>query len=566
MPYLDAHTEPLTAKTAAHLLRRATFGPTPAEITQFTGKTATQAVALLISNANYNPPPPVDLDHTRSTAGQPFLRNNSAPTGQYLPFNGDRTFEYGLYIKYWWLGLMTRQDVPPSLLDKLVLFWQNHFVTIREVVDDYRFVWSYLKLLRDGALGNFRELVMNVTKEPAMLRFLNGDENEVGKPNENYARELQELFTVGAVDFNDNKNYTEDDVKAAARVLTGWNHSNYWTTGSTTFGTTFYSDKHDTGNKQFSAHYNNTVIAGRSSNTAGDGELSDLVNMLLAHPQCPRFICRKLYRWYVNPNVTTDIETNVIGPLASLFISTSFAIQPVIEKLLTSQIFYDPANIGAMVKSPAELLIGSTRFFNQPVPALTPSVKPYTTLFDFIHWRMHDLQLDLLDQPTVFGYDAYYQTGYSKIWINTTTMALRNEYTDALIWRWLTIDTNYKYGIDVVAWATSLQSDFGGITTNTSVPPSTPPITCVVVLDAFLKNLFATNVSQSQQDFLIDKIMMMDQSPRTSWEFEWNQYRRTVTYPDSYTNTQKKNAKDTVNWRLYTLMRYLLRMAEYQIC
>lgn len=566
MPYLDLYTDALTARTAAHLLRRATFGPTPAEITAFTGQTAQQAVAQLISNANYTPSPPVDLDHARTTAGQPYLRNGSTPAGQYLPFDGDRNFDYGLYIKYWWLGLMTRQDTAPSLLDKLALFWQNHFVATREVIDDYRFVWSYVKLLRDGALGNFRELVTNVTKEPAMLRYLNGDENEVGRPNENYARELQELFTVGAVDFNDNKNYTEDDVKAAARVLTGWKYSNYWNVGSTSFSTTFSGNRHDTTNKSFSAHYNSTVITGRSGSTAGDLELADLVNMLLAHPQCPRYICRKLYRWYVNPNVTAEIEANVIGPLANLFVSGGFAIQPVVEKLLTSQVFFDAANIGAIVKSPAELLIGSTRFFNQPVPALSPSVKPYRTLFDFMYWRMRDLQLDLLDQPSVFGYDAYYQTGFSKIWINTTTMAMRNEFTDALIWRWLTVDTNYKYGIDFLAWVTPLQPNFGDITTTTSVPPGTPPITCVVVLEAFLKNLFATEVSQTQKDFLIDKIMMMDQSPRTSWEFEWNQYRRTVTHPASYTNNQKKNARDTVNWRLYTLMRHLLRMAEYHLC
>ena len=574
MPYLDVYTNVLTAKTAAHLLRRVTFGPTQAEITEFTGKTATQAVQALILAIDYDPPQPVDLDSTKATAGQPYLRNSSTPAGQYLPFDGDRNFDYGLYIKYWWLGLMTRQTttpVPtPNLLDKLTLFWQNHFVTTREVVDDYRFVWSYLKLLRDNSLGNFRDLVTKISKEPAMLRYLNGDMNEVGtgKANENYARELQELFTMGTVDAAGNANYTEDDVKAAARVLTGWKHTNYWTTGSTSFATTFNSTKHDSTNKTFSTNYGNglgVTITGRTGATAGDLELTDLVTMLLNHPQTSRFICRKLYRWYVNPDVTPAIETNVIVPLAALFVSSNYAIRPVIEKLLSSQIFFDEANIGSMVKSPAELMIGATRFFNQPVPALSPSVKPYRTLFDFMHWRMRDQQLDLMDQPTVFGHEPYHQTGYSKIWINTTTMALRNDFTDALIWRWLTVDTNYKYGIDLVAWATSLQSNFGNITTNTATPPGTPPITCVIVLEAFLKNLFATDLAQSQKDFLIDKIMMMDQAPRSSWEFEWNTYRRTATFPASYTATQIKNAKDTINWRLTTLMRYVLRMAEFHL-
>ncbi len=260
MADLDPYTTVLTTKTAAHLLRRATFGPTQTEITQFTGLTAAQAVQLLISNANYAPPPPVDLDQFSPTAGQPFLDK---------PFNHGRNFDLGHYLRCWWLGLMTQQNTPPSLLDKLTLFWQNHFVATREGVGDYRFMNQYLLLLRNNALGNFRTLVTQMTKDPAMLRYLNGNENEVGKPNENYARELQELFIVGTIDFAGNKNYTEDDVKAAARALTGWQYTNYEMHGSTSFTTLFVDAKHDTADKVFSAHYNNTVITGRAPSPPG---------------------------------------------------------------------------------------------------------------------------------------------------------------------------------------------------------------------------------------------------------------------------------------------------------
>lgn len=288
MPLLDPYTAPLTRVTAAHLLRRATFGPTKAEITALVGKTATQAVQSLLTGINYNPPPPVELDENQPAAGQPYLNK---------PFNGGRNFQFGYYIKYWWLGLMTQQTGSPTLIDKLTMFWQNHFVTTREVVDDYRFVDRYLRLLRSNALGDFRSLLIAVTKDPAMLRYLNGNENKKGSPNENYARELQELFTCGALDFTGAKNYTEDDVKAAARVLTGWSYTNYWVENSTTFDTIFTPADHDTTNKTFSANYNNTTITGRSGSTAGDAELTDLVTMLLNHPQTARFICRKLYRW-----------------------------------------------------------------------------------------------------------------------------------------------------------------------------------------------------------------------------------------------------------------------------
>ena len=544
MASLDPYTTLLTAKTAAHLLRRATFGPTQNEITNFAGLTAAQAVQQLISNANYSPPPPVDLDNNQSTAGQTYLDK---------PFNHDRDFDFGHYLRCWWLGLMTSQAAPPSLLDKLTLFWQNHFVTTRESVGDYRFLNQYLLLLRNNALGSFRTLVTQISKDPAMLHYLNGNENVVGHPNENYARELQELFTVGAFDFAGNKNYTEDDVKTVARVLTGWEYTNYEEDNSTSFTTIFTDENHDGADKSFSDKYNNTVIVGRATSTpgttsAGDAELDDLVTMLLSHPQTPRFICRKLYRWYVNPNVTQTIEDTVIGPLAQFFLDNNFAIQPVIIKLLTSQIFFDVSNIGAIVKSPAELAIGSMRFFNQSVPDITTDYAAFKTYFDFVYYRMQDMQLAIMDQSSVFGYEPYYQTGYSKIWMNTATIGFRNDYTDAYIFRYLQIKPDYQMGIDVLAWATSLQANIADVS-------GTPSISCVDVLNAFSKNLFVNDLLQTQFDFLIDTIMMQG-LPRMSWTFEWNSYRMNPTDPGS---------QYEVRARLQNLMKYMLRMAEYHI-
>lgn len=543
---LTSYTQPLTARTAAHLLRRATFGPTQAEITAFTGLTAQQAVQRLISNAVVNPPPPVDLDESSPTAGQPYFD---------LPFTNDRNFFLGHYLRLWWLGIMTSQTTPPSLLEKLALFWQNHFVTTRTIVEDHRFVYRYMQLIRSSALGNFRAFVVAITKDPAMLRFLNGDENVVGHPNENYGRELQELFTVGAVDPDGNRNYTEDDVRAAARVLTGWGHTNLNTNGSTTIGTTFTDSLHDATNKTFSSHYNNTVITGRAisspgTTSAGDAELADLVAMLLAHPQCGRFICRKLYRWYVNPNVTADAEANVVAPLALFFVSpaNNFAIEPVVTKLLTSQAFFDAENAGAIVKSPADLMVGAMRFFNQPVPNAPTDYEAFQKYTNFMFYQMNDMQLGLVDQPSVFGYDAYYQTGFSKLWINTTTVGLRNNLTDAYIWRWLEIKPGYNMGIDLLAWATSLQPNFADVS-------GTPAIPCETVLAGFTKNLFAADLTSDQQNFLLDTIMMQG-IPRTSWLFEWNRYR---------TDPTNNGNRYTIQWRLQNLMKFMLRMAEYHI-
>jgi uncharacterized protein (DUF1800 family) len=542
MAYLDTYTHLLNAKTSAHLLRRATFGPTRQEIKDFTGKYAADAVDRLISNASYRAtaPPPVEMDETRADLGQTFLDK---------PFNGDRAFEYFSFVRYWWIGLMTEQNGHPSVLEKLTAFWQNHFVVSHSSVGDYRYTDRYLKLLRAKALGNFRDLTIEVTKDPAMLVFQNGNANSKTSPNENYGRELQELFTVGQRNFAGEPNYTEQDVKAAARVLTGWQDINLWVGGSTSIGSVFNPEWHDSSDKVFSSRYNNTVINGRNRKDAGDVEIGELVGMLLSHRETPRFICRKLYRWYVNPDVTQEIEDQVIIPLADFFASAgnNFAITPVIRKLLSSEIFFAEENIGAIIKSPAEYMIGMLRHFNQPVPDITTEPAAFRKMMEFQEWAMSAMQMRLLDQPLVFGSVPYYQTGYSMNWINGTTLGSRNSYADAMVYPWLEIKPGYKLGIDYLKWLKEVQPDFANV--------SAVAISCEQVVETFSEHLYAIELTPKQKDYLIDTIMMRS-IPRQSWVFEWNAFRNA---PDDI------NSRNPILWRCEPLMRYMLRMAEYQV-
>ncbi|MBO9616400.1 MAG: DUF1800 family protein [Dyadobacter sp.] len=544
MAYLDTYTTPLTAATAAHLLRRATFGPTQQEIADFTGKTASQAVDILINNASYRatPPPPVEMDATRSDAGQPFLGKS---------YDENRSFSYYNYIRNWWIGFMAEQNGRPSVLEKLTAFWQNHFVVTYASIQDYRFAYRYLALLRSNSLGNFKEMAISMTKDPGMLIFQNGNENWKELPNENYARELQELFTVGQKDFNGVANYTEQDVKAAARVLTGWQASNLRKAGTTEIGSSFNPDRHDTGDKTFSAKYNNTIIAGRSGADAGEVELRELINMLLSHPESPKYICRELYRWYVNPNVTAEIEEQVIKPLATFFAGSSnnFAIEPIIRTLLTSVIFFDSRNFGAIVKSPAELLIGTVRIFDVTVPDYVTDYSAFNKMIAFLSSGMDLLQLNLLNQPSVFGSLPYYQTGYSRNWINETTIGQRGTRTDAFIYPYLELKPGSLMAIDILGRLRQIQPNFSDVS-------GTPGITCEQVLAEFTKNLFPFELPQAQKDFLIDSIMMMKNSARTTWVREWDAYRSAPNDP------AKQNV---VLWRSRTLLKYLLRMAEYQL-
>jgi hypothetical protein len=545
MPYLDTYTEPLTADTASHLLRRACFGPTRQEIADFTGKTATDAVNVLISNVSRtrNPLPPLDYDETMPTAGQPFLS---------LPYNLSRTDDFARFYKFWWSALMVQKNGYPSVHEKLTLFWQNHFVVPQIFVLDYRFMDRYLRLLRDHCLGNFRFLATEVTKDPAMLLFQNGNENQKGHPNENYARELQELFVVGQKDFYGNENYTEEDVKAAANVLTGWQATNYLVNGSTTFGSVFTPGRHDTSDKTFSEKYNNTVISGQSGPEAGNSELNSLMSMLLAHPHTPKHICRKLYRWYVNPNVTEEIELNVIVPLAAFFCSpeNNFNIEPVLRKLLSSQIFFDQKNKGAIIKSPADLVISMLRFFDQPVPDSTTEYVAFRKYAQFAYAHMREMDFPILDQPTVFGYPAYYQIGYSKNWINGTSIGRRHNHMDRYFWAHYNyeIKPGYILGIDLLAWLARIQPNFSDVA-------GTPAITCEQLLEAFSENLYTFPLDQSQKDFLIDNIMMRGVS-RRNWVSELNYYRQTPDHADR---------KHTVEARCRYLLRHMFRMAEFHV-
>ena len=556
---LNAYAQPLTAAEAAHLLRRATFGPTQTEITNFTGLNASTAIQNLINSINYIPLPPVDLNDTKTTVGQEYVNSVYDSTL-------GRNFDFRFYYKYWWTNMMAAQGGNPSIIDKMTLFWQNHFVTTEANVDEFRAIYKYFMKVRSRSLENFKDFVRDITFDPAMLKFLNGHDNQKGTggvaSNENYARELQELFVVGGKDFAGNNNYTENDVKAAARVLTGWRYKDFYANTTTSVSSYFTLTRHDTAPKTFSPSYQSVTINTPASipvgyTDVGQFEVDELLNMLFAHPETSKFICRKLYRFFVNPNVTQEIEDNVIIPLANIFKSAdpvtgrTFEIKPIIQKLLSSEHFYDVGNIGAIIKSPAEFAIGAYRFFNFPVPAidsgnLINSVKNHKAYGQYLYDRMAEMQMAILDQPTVFGYDAYFQTGYSRNWINTSQVGLRNSFTDKLI-------TGRTLVSAITPLVTVKLDLLAMIDKPTTATYNVTDITNVV--DLITNNLMATGLTANQKIFLTDTIMLGLQ-PRSNWPTQWASYKSNPTT----TNI------NTVKSKLENLMKYLLRMAEYSIC
>lgn len=515
MALLDTYTQPLTAAQVANLLRRATFGPTPDQIKALTGKTAAQIVTQLLADQPL-PAPPLDLKTSKTFHDQPFDITNQ---GTYM-----------VYVKHWWANLMLNQ--PVSLLEKMTLFWSNHFVTNNSTVNDYRYTYQYNKLLRQHALGNFKAFTIAITQDPAMLRFLNGNQNVAGTANENYARELQELFTIGR-----NGGYTEDDVRAAAKVLTGWADTGYRDAVNAPIGSTFRANRHDTTDKKFSATYQNTVIKGRTGNNAGLDELNDLLDMILRNDETPRYICRRLYLWFVNSDISATVETNFIRPLADLFRKNNFDIKPVLVALFQSQHFFDEGLRGAIIKSPTDLVIGTFRFWNLQAPDPTQNITGFYQVGSYIYGRIKEQQQDVLNPPTVFGWTAYYQTGYYQQWINSTTLGLRGYFSDSLTTNALKL--NGKPAVDVLTYVKTLSD------------PSDP----ARLINDMTAQMLAITLTQSQKDFLTDTVLL-NALPRYEWGVEWNDYVR---------NPNDAAKKQAVQMKLTTFLQYLFRTALYQI-
>lgn len=226
-----------------------------------------------------------------------------------------------------WVKRMA-DPVQPALLERMTLFWHGHFAcTIR----DSRPAATYLNTLRRHALGNFRDLLLGIAREPAMIRFLNNQQNRKEKPNENFARELMELFTIGR------GQYTEADVKAAARAFTGW-------TSTANADFIFRPRLHDFGNK---------VFMGRSGNF--DGE--DIIDRLLERRETAEFIAGRVYRYFVNEQPDTE-EVRALG---RIFYESSYDIGRMMRFLFSSDWFYAPRHCGKRIKSPVELLVGLLR-------------------------------------------------------------------------------------------------------------------------------------------------------------------------------------------------------------
>jgi len=526
---LSPYTGPWTENEITHLLKRCLFGASTADIAFFKSKTLANTVATLLTPATTSPPPPVKEYTTPSTALSPD-NNIAAGTTWVNDPNNDGSVDSvrRASFKKWWMGLMVNQD--RSLLEKMTLFWHNHFSTETNTVANSQYIYKHHAMLRTNALGNFRTLALQVTTDPAMLVYLNGQYNTAAAPDENYGRELQELFTVGK---GPGSLYTEDDVKAAARVLTGWQNN------STTISSSFNVKRHDTTDKQFSAFYNNTVIKGLSTSTAGQTEIAALIDMILATDESPKYICRCLYRWFIYYDIDDTVETNVITPLAAVFRANNFELIPVLSALLQSQHFFDTLIPGSQIKSPVDFVVGLCREFNCSFPAAGDYADNYG-LWNWLVGIITNMAQNIGDPPNVSGWPAYYQEpDYYELWLNSDILPKRNQYSDTLVL------TGYTYN------GHTLKIDWGAFAKTLSNPsdPNQLLLDCINLL-------FRIPLSDDARTTIKTDILLGGQINDTYWTTAWSDY---ISNPADTANTT------TVLGRLRDLLKYLMDLSEYQL-
>lgn len=525
-PYTGAWTD----SEIIHLLKRLSFGAVKEDVDYFRTLTFDQAVDEMLNTKNLNPGFPIkhyvpDVATTPTNdpdwsvpVGRTWVNNYST--------NGNVSSGRVASLKAWWFDLMVNQ--PRSIEEKMILFLSTFLALEFDTVVVGNHCYKYLNTLRTYATGNYKALVKAISLEPAMLVYLNGQYNTKTAPDENYGRELQELFTVGK---GPGSQYTESDVQTAAKVLTGYRIN---AQGQSYFDT---NNRHDTSNKTFSAFYNNTVITGQSG-ANGALELDALLNMIFATDESAKFICRRIYSFFVYGDISSDVETNIIIPMATTLRNGNYELKPALAQLFKSEHFFDVLTQGAAIKSPLDFVVGMVRETKMKFPPpvnITTLYKMYTYLIS----QAATMDQNLGDPPNVSGWQAYYLSPvYDEFWLNTDTYTKRTNHITSMVNGYTNSSQTIK--LDWIAFAKRM----------------TNPYDPNILVQDFNTYLLRMQLNASSLNTIKTQTLLSGQSTDSYWTTAWTNY---INNPNNQTYLSD------VNNRLQSLMKYYLNLEEFQL-
>lgn len=510
-------------RKAAHLLRRTSYRYTRARVDELAALTAADALASLLTVQ------PLQLEQPvfGSTAPKAWI-NPPPPPGTVPPADD---FELKPYVLGWWVNEALHD---PGIGHKMEFFLHQYLAVDADSGTSPQF-FDYLSLLRWGSLGNFKKLIVKMVNDNCMLSYLDNDQNYKGNPNENFAREFFELFTIGtgpAAGPGDYTNYTEEDIEQAARVLTGFNHTlrNQYADPETNIPAgKAYPQSHDFAPKTFSARFAGTVIQPPTNDAPGMfKELEALVDMVFAQEETARNICRRLYHFFVTRSLPDEVETDIIGGMANTFKTNNFELKPVLEQLLQSEHFFDADDsvntdeiVGALIKSPMELALQSLTFFDLPIPdPMTDNKKHYIDFYNSaVIERMLGISgLTLFYPFDVAGYSGYYQQpDFNRQFFNSATIIPRYKLPQALLsgtHAW-TGASSQPLGtkLDIAPWI----KNKSGIS---------DPADSFLLVRELLMYLAPEDVGTERLDYF-HLTIFLDNLPAADWTYEWQNFVNT---------------------------------------
>lgn len=521
---LKTYTGVWNETLAKHLLNRTTYGATKSTISNFTQQGMLASVNQLLQVSAVNTKPL--NDYATATLIDPNVSLGSTWVNDITNDGSINSARRNSYKK-WLISVLFQQE--NNIQEKLTTFWSNHFGTEADTIVYGSMIYQHHQILRTNCLGNFKQMVRAVTTDPGMLRYLNGYLNTKSAPDENYGRELQELFTVGK---DGGAKYAESDVKMAAKVLTGWKID-------ASFNAVFDSTRHDVTNKTFSAYYNNTTIVGKSG-AAGATETDELLDMVFQNMDVAKFICRKIYRYFVYYYIDDIVEQQIITPLAQTMITNNYDIKPVLKLLFESEHFYDTIYIGCQIKSPLDHVIGFLRTFGIVFPDAVTNYADAYFLYNTMVNQLISMGQSPVDPPNVAGWPAYYQSpDFNELWINADTLPKRNKFTDLMLETGYTKNGN-KIIVNTIQFAKTICGN-----------PADPN----ALIDCLFSFLLSTDLDAAFKNNVKTQILLSGQASDYYWMDAWNLY---ITNPSTINY-------NIVHTRLKTLLKYIMNLPDYQL-
>jgi uncharacterized protein (DUF1800 family) len=516
---------------AAHLLRRATFGCKSEDIDHFASLTVNQAVSQLLTFPSLPTPPPHSSGAFFDSKGK--LLNGTTK------------------VLSWWLYQSMMPGQAPTLFYRIAFFLHTCLTTSmdgKQGTPAYQHVWLLLKYVDKS----YKELVRKMCQDNLMGGYLDIANNTNTHPNENFARELMELFTLGKgpqIGPGNYTNYTEDDIREAAKVLTGWKITGNYTDQTKMdpdlgWVVMFASFKHhDTSNKQFSSTLQNATIQGATNKAGMYTELDELIELIFSQDAVSLFIMRKLYRYLVNYQITKEIEDDIIEELALIFRQSNFHFRPVLEALFKSQHFYDEDDsqsgdetIGSLIKSPLELALSSAVFFGCKIPDINiDMVGTYEWLFKLETW-IEKMGMDFWKPSSVAGYEPMYQEpSFNRHWITPITLPLRynvmfDRFVDVMD---EPICPDGMFNVLNFVEDPKRVKPFAGPDPKGNPGPHDGARIADHLVREITNYLFAVELDTDRIAYFRDDLLLEQLSP-INWMFEWDNYKNTGNASNIY--------------------------------